>query len=290
MKILFEKFYVLLKWIRYKELFLLLSPPFMGVLLGEKSVSSLFSAKEFINFFLVMVAAYFGGAHVFLFNLWGGIKYNKLDAEWIDYPLQKEEVNENIILAISLIFLLISFFIYILLNIRMLIISAVIALLWILYAHPKTLLKGKSFFAILIHFINGNLHFLLGYIYRSDNFSTKSLLISNYFSLIFVAGYFHHILKDKETDKQMSIKTLATKYNPSIIFYIGNLIFLFTFLYLGFLCYFAILPEFFFIANIPIIVLLMIFFFRYLKKELNKQNIISYRKNIESFLAYMEFL
>jgi len=160
----------------------------------------------------------------------------------------------------------------------MLIISFVIALLWILYAHPKILLKGKSIFAILIHFINGNLHFLLGYIYLSDNLSLRSLLISNYFSLIFVAGYFHHILKDRETDKQMAIKTLATEYNPSLIFYIGNLIFLFTFVYLGFLCYFGILPKPFFIANMPIMGMLGIFFFRYSKKELNKQNIINYRK------------
>jgi 4-hydroxybenzoate polyprenyltransferase len=194
-----------------------------------------------------------------------------------DYPLKYDEINTNTILISSILLLGASFVINYFLSIKIFIISLIIATLWILYAFPKFLfLKSSYTGALFVHYINGNLHFLIGYI-LFNKISAQAILLSQFFALIFIAGYFHHILKDRETDKLMGIKNLANKYSPSFIFFIGNLIFFISYLYLGVLVILKLLPYLFFIYNTLIIIFLYITYNKIRKTDLSKSIILKYR-------------
>src|SRR4030042_3713069 len=222
MNILLKKFFTFLKWTRYKEILLLSSPGLMGLVLGKYSLFMAGHDGKLITMIVFFIALCLGVAHVFLFNLWSGIKLSTIDAAHIDYPLQQNEIHMNAIFMLSFASLAFSLIINFLLNSSVFIESIIIAILWIFYAYPRGLfLKSHFIGGLAVHYINGSLHFLIGY-FLFNNLTLNAVFISHYFSLIFLAGYFHHILKDRESDKLMKIKTLATSCNPRIIFITGN--------------------------------------------------------------------
>lgn len=272
-----NKVKVFLKWIRYRELILLTSPGLMGLALGRYSLFDAIKDGKINDIIIFLISLCLGGAHVFLFNLWAGIKLNPIDTLSIDYPLKEEEINANAIFTVSIILLIISLMFNLYLNKKLFIASITIATLWILYAYPKGLfLKSSYTGALIVHYINGNLHFLIGLL-LFNNLTLESILIAHFFSFIFLAGYFHHILKDRESDKQMKIKTLANVFDPKKIFIIGNTIFLISYLYNGFLVIVSSFPLIFFIFNSFIIILLSFYFVKVIRSDLSKEIIIRYR-------------
>lgn len=268
---------IFLQWIRYRELLLLTSPGLMGLALGKYSLFDALKAGKINDIIIFIVSLCLGGAHVFLFNLWAGIKLNPIDAVSIDYPLKQEEINTNAIFTISIILLILSLIFNLYLNKKLFIVSIIMAILWILYAYPKGLfLKSSYAGALLVHYINGNLHFLIGLL-LFNNLTLEAILIAHFFSFIFLAGYFHHILKDRESDKQMKIKTLANVFNPRKIFMVGNIFFLISYLYNGFLVIIKLFPLIFFVYNSFIIILLLFYFVKVIRSDLSKQIVIRYR-------------
>lgn len=79
---------------------------------------------------------------------------------------------------------------------------------WILYASPLINFKSNYIMGSLIHFFSGILNFLLGFAVASE-INWNVILISIYFSLLFVSGHMHHMGIDFEADKKAGMKTLS---------------------------------------------------------------------------------
>jgi|GEM_PF-5536345 len=145
---------------------------------------------------------------IYLLNSYFGKNSDKFNKRFKGTTIDNKK-TEIIFLIIAFIFLLGTFIINYLYNWKGSVLIVLNYILWFLYAFPQTNFKANFLLASLIHFFSGIINFSLGYL-TGAVLSWDSLLISIYFSLLFVSGHMHHMVIDYEADKASGMKTLPT--------------------------------------------------------------------------------
>ncbi|HOY31898.1 MAG TPA: UbiA family prenyltransferase [Bacteroidales bacterium] len=111
----------------------------------------------------------------------------------------------------GIIFLLFSIALSALIHIIFPLLTLIVYLIWLVYAHPKWGLKHKAYWGTVLHFFAQILHFNMCYFAFKD-VSIYSISLSVFFAIAFSAGHLNHEIIDYEADKHAQIKTTAVKH------------------------------------------------------------------------------
>ena len=157
--------------------------------------------------------------------------------------------------------------------------------LWIVYAHPKTLLKSKPVIPSFIHFFAGIIHFLFGYILFSGAISAKSLLIGIYFGFVFTAGHLNHEVKDFEFDKQAELNTNAIKFGKKSMFCLSFLLITMSSVFFCILTWQNILPPYLWPGLIAIYPFYLYYSYKTWSGDMDNKNMREFRSRYRALYA-----
>ena len=239
--------------LRVKEVMLMTGFFSIGIFFGVENLEQLWQPKVVIGF----ISVFFLFLGIYAFNGLCGFKEDK-DNPRLSFSLNKNFFYASVILLKTLS--LLGFYFLGPLFFKLAIISM---LLWIYYSWPKYGAKYVPIAGSLVHFVTQIIHFLLGYLLLKD-ISLLAVLVSLYFSLLFVAGHLNHELIDHEADKLKKIKTNAVYFGPENGQMASILIFGMSFLYSILIIFFYRETILFFIPfQLAFVAQLFIYFKKY---------------------------
>lgn len=187
------------------ELFVWMGIPILGVF----SSGGQFHLQRFLLGFLGII---FFILYIILLNDWGGSDKSPKEIE--RFSTNGYSVKYKMFfLQAAILSLLMAFFLYsFLINVKLLLLIFFSGfILNILYSHPYFYLKGNFWVSTLLHFLVGEVLFLLGYVVASQNI-LQGLLVGTFYSLILTAGHFVHECQDVVEDRQGNLGTTPVRY------------------------------------------------------------------------------
>jgi 4-hydroxybenzoate polyprenyltransferase len=197
---------VVLKWIRAPELLLLGGPTWVAYVVLAHPVPLELPKLALLAFCLLC-----GGGHIMIFNaLWGARVY-PLDTSLMDFPLTSSEWSPELMSKLGVALIVLSIGGLALFSIATGLTAALVALLWTLYGHPRTCLKGKAGWDTAVHAVTGFLHPLMGFLAAGAPLNAFSVRWCGFFCLALVTGHFHHVVKDANIDRAAGLRTVALK-------------------------------------------------------------------------------
>ncbi len=260
------------QYLRYRlqELPVWLGIPVLGLFLAEKPIVW---SRLIIFFFAIS----FSMLHVLLVNDWGDLQKNPY--EKVNLPSKANQLHLiHCIGKTSIYSYIICIILFSLLGPISIFLALIGGMLSVLYSHPSIHFKENLLGSTGIHFIGGEIQFLLGYTTLGAPIK-EGILVGAFFSFIFVAGHFVHMCLDVNEDKKGNIQTWATRFNNFSILLIASIVFLSAHIYLLMLTIYAIVPlSMFYIFILPLIVHI-IFYKDLLRRNMTQRNIYRYRKN-----------
>jgi 4-hydroxybenzoate polyprenyltransferase len=173
-------------------------------------------------------------AHVFTLNDWADIAHGLKAPD----PL----VSSLRLFWFSIFLLIASLLVFALINERVVILGAIVAMLGFFYSHPKLNFKGTPIASSLPHLIGGIFHFLLGYSVFSE-IDHRGLFIALFFALTFAAGHLNHEVRDFELDQKNKARTNAVAFGKQKTFVAGLTLFTCAYLCLFLLGWFSLVPR-----------------------------------------------
>jgi 4-hydroxybenzoate polyprenyltransferase len=220
----------LLRHIRFDEVFVLQGTPVMGALfsIGTIDRSSLETVLVFLMGSLLLVA------HIFTLNDWADI------AHGLKAP--DPQVSSRRLFWFSFLLLIASLLVFVLINVRVVVLGAIVALLGFFYSHPKLNFKGTPIASSLPHLLGGIFHFLLGYAVFMP-IDSRGVFIALFFALTFAAGHLNHEVRDFELDQKTNARTNAVAFGKRAAFVAGLILFSFAYLCLFLLGWFRFVPR-----------------------------------------------
>ncbi len=220
----------LLRHIRFDEVLVLQGTPLMGALfsIGTINRSNLETLLVFLIGSLLLVA------HVFTLNDWADIAHGLKAPD----PL----VSSVRLFWFSVFLLIAGLLVFALINSRVVVLGAIVALLGFFYSHPKLNFKGTPIASSLPHLLGGIFHFLLGYaVFMSID--QRGVFIALFFALTFAAGHLNHEVRDFELDQKTNARTNAVAFGKRATFIAGLILFTFAYLCLFLLGWFRFVPR-----------------------------------------------
>lgn len=194
---------LLWKWARGSELLLLSGTPVFAFLLS----TTVLDLRRFAIFAAGTLAL---GAHVMTLNTLFGQRTWASDREVMDFPLGPEEWRPRQIEVLSLAFLAAACGLLAFLSLKAAATGLAIALLWMLYAHPRIRLKGRAPLDSVIHLAAGFAHFSLGSLASGGTWPAgRPLAWATGLTAVFVGGHLHHVVKDLDADRAAGMKTIG---------------------------------------------------------------------------------
>lgn len=230
------KYYI--ESIRWFEIAVRIGGPVVAILIAlpEINVANGFKIVH------ALVAFFFGWAHGYTLNEWGGYAFDKHDPSRATTPLLSGKISPKEMLTLSIACALICILLYALLDLRLLTIVFLDILIGILYDHPKISLKNvplASFFILFIVSIND---VLLGWFVFSSEFS-KGFFLGIYFGLLGLAGINYHEAGDYDSDKKAGITTNAVRFGKKKSIILGFTFYTISCVYFILLILFKIIPK-----------------------------------------------
>lgn len=192
-----------LKKIRVVES-LMMTPFFM---IGFIFTIPKFNVLLIYDFFLLVFHFYLFIQSVYLLNSFFGRKSDYLNRRFKDLTIDDKKA-EILFFVGSLLLFGTSLYTDSFFNLNGKYLLLINYVFWILYGSPLISFKSNFILGSLIHFLSGILNFLLGFVVIED-LNWNSVLISIYFSLLFVSGHMHHMSIDYEADKKAGMNTLS---------------------------------------------------------------------------------
>src|SRR5947209_7902374 len=214
----------MLRHIRFDEVAVLQGTPLMGALFSAGPIV-LAVEKAFLPMVVIEVLKitllFLAGsvllvAHVFTLNDWADIAHGLKAPD----PL----VSSLRLFWFSIFLLIASLLVFALINERVVVLGAIVAVLGFFYSHPKLNFKGTPIASSLPHLIGGIFHFLLGYAVFSP-IDSRGVLIALFFALTFTAGHLNHEVRDFELDSKNNARTNAVAFGKRLAFIAGLIVF-----------------------------------------------------------------
>lgn len=218
-----DKFSLSLSSFRFKEIFLMTGFSIIGLFFATDRLQ-LEVIPELLLFSLSIFSLF---ASIYSINSWYGYT-SDIQNNRMSY-LQKVSPRQYIVfttlsLPISLLLL-----IY-LRGWELGLLGLICFTFWMIYSAPKGL-KSSPLLGTLLHFFMQILHFHIGFLLHKS-FSSFSLLVSIYFSILFAAGHLNHELIDYRTDKESGTKTTAVRIGEAKVSLLSTIFFAAAMLYL----------------------------------------------------------
>jgi 4-hydroxybenzoate polyprenyltransferase len=188
-----------------------------------------------------LVAFFFGWAHGYTFNEWGGYAGDVHDPFKTQRPLLTHELSRREILVFSIILACIGVALYCLLNPMLLPIVFLSLCIGVLYNHPRITLKKVRFASFFVLFIISIDDTLLGWLLFS-HLVYQGVLIGLFFGVLGCAGICYHETGDYESDRIAGIQTNAVRFGKRKLFYLGFVFYTVACLYFITLTVFSIVP------------------------------------------------
>jgi 4-hydroxybenzoate polyprenyltransferase len=220
----------LLRHIRFDEVFVLQGTPLMGALfsIGTITGANLETLAVFLIGSILLVA------HVFTLNDWADIAHGLKAPD----PL----VSSLRLFWFSIFLLIASLLVFTLIDLRVVLLGAIVALLGFFYSHPKLNFKGTPIACSVPHFVGGIFHFLLGYAVFVT-IDQRGVFIALFFALTFAAGHLNHEVRDFELDQKNNARTNAVAFGRRATFIAGLIVFSCAYLCLFLLGWFRFVPR-----------------------------------------------
>lgn len=212
------EFYV--RTARLPEVLMICGAPFLGVLLSipDLTTGSVGRAAYVLAGILALAI------HVYLYNAWAGLVYDQADPRRRIDPLLGGQLEPAKALVASLVSLGISLAIFLSLSVCLFLIALGIAMLWLLYAHPRIALKRMPVVPTALHVVGGTLAVYLACA-GMEGLSLEKTWVSLYFGLVLGAGHLNHELLDCEADRMGNFKTSAIRFGKKPVFIASFVIF-----------------------------------------------------------------
>ena len=220
----------LLRHIRFDEVFVLQGTPLMGALfsIGPLTSASIETLLIFLSGSILLVA------HVFTLNDWADIAHGLKAPD----PL----VSSLRLFWFSTFLLIASLLVFGLINERVVVLGAIVAILGFLYSHPKLNFKGTPIASSVPHLVGGIFHFLLGYAVFAA-VDRRGFFVALFFALTFAAGHLNHEVRDFELDQKNNARTNAVAFGKQKTFIAGLILFTCAYLCLFLLGLFWLVPR-----------------------------------------------
>lgn len=226
-----------LRFIRYRELFLLQGTPLFAVAFTIPAITPGTLGTTLV----FAVAGFLLLAHTFTFNDWAEFASDLMDPEKAATLVGRDASRPELaILSVGLLALALGLFG--LLSGRALALAALLAVLGVLYSHPAIHVKGMPLASSAIHLVAGVLHFLLGYS-LFGSVDARGVAIGLYFALTFTAGHLNQEVRDCEGDRLNGIRTNAVAFGPRRTFLVGLGLFTVAYAYLVALALAGLIPP-----------------------------------------------
>jgi 4-hydroxybenzoate polyprenyltransferase len=186
-----------------------------------------------------------------------------------------QKYKRSSILVAGFLLLIIALILLYLFKHELLLPALSVYFIWIFYSLPNGL-KGIPIMGIVCAFIAQILHFHIGYLVFSG-WNSESIFLSIYFALLFCGGHALHEVIDFEADKNAGVKTSAVFFGRRHLFYVSNLIFgvsilyIITFMVMNVLPFHWVMPYYFAFA-------FQLWFFLGIPKEWDKNDLFNYRR------------
>jgi len=172
-------------------------------------------------------------AHVFTLNDWADIVHGLKAPD----PL----VSSLRLFWFSIFLLIASLLVFTLIDLRVVLLGAIVALLGFFYSHPKLNFKGTPIASSVPHLVGGMFHFLLGYAVFVP-VDQRGVFIALFFALTFAAGHLNHEVRDFELDQKNNARTNAVAFGKRATFIAGVIVFTCAYLWLFLLGLFRFVP------------------------------------------------
>lgn len=213
--------------IRLPEVLLMMGFPVMGVISAQPA----FHDGDLLRLLQFLIATFALAASIYLFNSWGERRFDSHNRRLAAHPLVAGEISSLGILAFSLLLFAISLLIFALGLSTLLPYAIAIKLIWLLYSNPFIHGKGIPIISTLIHLSGGICQVMLGYSFvRTPDAHGVSFAV--YLALLFVAGHYHHEVKDYHADREAGVRTNAIFFGQRRGQVLSALFFVFSFLVL----------------------------------------------------------
>ncbi len=258
---------------RYGESFFPLTPTIAGLLISIPD----FSLDSITKSFYLITAVYFFCGHVHTFNEYSGFIYDKSDKHKHKSPLISGKISKQEEFFLSFILLIISFIVLYSVKKNFIYLLLLNSLMWLVYSHPKTLIKGIPVAPTMIHFIAAIIHFIYGYLLFPGYSLSNGLLIGSFFGLIFSAGHLNHELKDYENDKSCNFNTSAVTYGKKNIFLASFILLTLSTIYFFIISFKRLIPNLLYIPLALIYPVYLYFAIQTYKNGINHNNIFNFR-------------
>jgi 4-hydroxybenzoate polyprenyltransferase len=248
----------LLRHIRFDEVFVLQGTPLMGAAfaIGAITTANLETLGVFLIGSILLVA------HIFTLNDWADIAHGLKAPD----PL----VSSLRLFWFSIFLLIASLLVFGLIDSRVVILGAIVAVLGFFYSHPKLDFKGTPVASSFPHLVGGLFHFLLGYAVFSQ-IDSRGVMIALFFALTFTAGHLNHEVRDFELDSKTNARTNAVAFGKRRTFIAGLIVFTLAYLCLFLLGWFRFVPRPLAFLALVIYALHLYWSLRVLRRQLDPQ-------------------
>lgn len=202
--------------IRWFEIAVRMGAPVLALLMTAPTPST----SSVIKIVHALLAFVFLWAHIYAFNEWGGYLSDKAASVRIHTPLLAGKVSPREMVVLAFVCVFVSSFLYVLLDVRLLIIVLVNSIMGVLYVHPKILLKNVPCVSCAMLFLVSVGDFLLGWLVFSRHMS-QGIFIGVFFGILGIVGQSYHESGDYDSDKRASIYTNAVRFGKKRLFVYG---------------------------------------------------------------------
>lgn len=249
--------------------------PATGAVLGLPSLDAA-DLPRAVPFF---AASFLLACYVYGLNSWGGYEQDLSDAHRLSNPLLAGEIDRGEVLRSALVCLGLSLALFAAISRPALLLALLLAFLWTLYCHPRSLAKGIPLAAAFIHLAGGMAQFLIGYaIFQPIGWHGIAWAV--FFALVFLAGHFTHEIKDLDADRAAGLDTVAVRLGARRAFALSGAVFLAAYLFL----------VFFFPAWLVGVLFHAVIFFRYWGGTLDRAAILGYRREYRGLFGLLAVL
>ncbi len=238
------------------------------------TVAGFIYATYKLAFFEISLKSFIGSITVlsFLSQVLSYNNYATFELDLVDeskkFQNKFEGINKTFLLKISIFFFVLTILSSLFINIISTLYFILLMFGWILYTHPKLMMKRNIIFPFILDILTMPYLTIFGS-YVSGYFGFDLLIFSIFFGLIEIAGHLNHYNLDYEVDKKTKIFTIAHSVGRKNLFLLTVFFFGISSFYFLIISIFKIIPLYTGFSYIPGFIFQLIFTFKILKKNMD---------------------
>src|SRR5581483_1426675 len=231
---------------RGAEVAALQGSPLLGMYLANPGLHpSLFGRQA-----LLLLGSIALTAHVFLFNDWADFRRDTGDQRREGLGVGGYGIDRSRIADLAIALLVLAAIAFAAAGVAAMSCGAGIAALSAVYSFSPRLGKSTPIAASLNHLVGGALHFLLGYS-LAHAVDARGFALSLVFGLVFAAGHLNQEVRDYNSDRENSVRTVAVAIGPQRGFVLSFCLFTAAYALIVVLAAVGVLPKLLLLSVIP---------------------------------------